>query len=283
MSVEKSCLYIVATPIGNLGDVTARAAEILKDVDEIWAEDTRHSRKLMQHLRINTKLVACHDHNEAERAKQLLTKLAAGFSIALISDAGTPLISDPGYRIVCAARENGFNVYPIPGASAVIAALCASGMPTDRFSFEGFLPAKTRARSQALAELASESRTLVFYESSHRIAASISAMRDVFGADRQACVARELTKLHESIQTGRLGELCEKIDGGEIPAKGEFAVVVRGANPSAENESSRELARLLPLLLAELSPKRAAKLAAEITGVSRNEAYQAAIELKQPK
>jgi len=181
MLVEKGALYIVATPIGNLGDISARAGAVLAAVSEVWAEDTRHSKKLFQHLGISPRTVACHDHNESRRVDTLLEKLRAGDSIALISDAGTPLISDPGYRLVSACREQGFPVRPVPGASALIAALSVSGLATDRFVFEGFLPSRGSARGDCLERLRDETRTLVFYESSHRIVASLSAMRDHFG------------------------------------------------------------------------------------------------------
>ncbi len=276
--LENGVLYIVATPIGNLGDISARAREVLGAATEVWVEDTRHSRKLFQHLAISPRVFACHDHNEFRRVEVLLEKLRNGDSIALISDAGTPLISDPGYRLVCACRQRGFPVRPVPGASALVAALSVSGLATDRFAFEGFLPSKPAARDARLRALADETRTLVFYESSHRIKVSVSAMRAHFGADRAAVIARELTKLHETVLADTLGLLSQRIAADTMQQKGEFVVMVAGAEPLAD-DASAELKRVLGLLLPEMSARRAAVVAAGITGVGKNQAYRVAIDL----
>lgn len=278
MRVEKSVLYIVATPIGNLGDISARAGAVLGAVSEVWAEDTRHSAKLFQHLGISPRVLACHDHNESGRVGKLLEKLHAGDSIALICDAGTPLISDPGYRLVSACRERGFQVRSVPGASALIAALSISGLATDRFAFEGFLPNKAAARSDRLQQLRDENRTLIFYESSHRIVASLTAMREHFGGDRAAVVARELTKLHETVIAETLDQLCKSVARDGNQQKGEFVVLIAGAEKDAV-DTSAELNRVLKLLLPEMSTRRAAAIAAKITGAARNCAYRAALEL----
>ena len=278
MLIEKGVLYIVATPIGNLGDISARAGAVLGAVSEVWAEDTRHSRRLFQHLGISPQVLACHDHNESERVGKLMEKLHAGDSIALICDAGTPLISDPGYRLVSACRQQGFQVQPVPGASALIAALSISGLATDRFAFEGFLPSKGSARSDRLRHLRDEKRTLIFYESSHRILASLLAMREHFGADRTAVVARELTKLHETVIADTLDQLCKRVADDSNQQKGEFVVLVTGAKNDAV-DTSAELNRVLKLLLPEMSVRRAAAIAAKITGTARNRAYRAALNL----
>lgn len=270
-------LFVVATPIGNLGDLSPRARETLAAVDLIAAEDTRHSRRLLEHFGIRRPLVALHEHNERERSEQLIERLRAGESVALISDAGTPLISDPGYRLVRAAREAGVPVVPIPGPSALIAALSVAGLPTDRFVFEGFLPAKAQARRSRLQALADEPRTLVFYESSHRIQAMLGDLAEIFGPAREAVLARELTKQFEQIEGGRLDYLCEWLDADEHRRRGEFVVLVAGA-PAVE-EAAGEVRRVLEILLRELPVKRAAAVAAELTGRRRNEVYRLALEL----
>ena len=276
--LENGTLYIVATPIGNLGDITVRARTVLAEVVEVWVEDTRHSRKLFQHLGIAPRVFACHDHNESQCVARLLEKLRAGLSIALISDAGTPLISDPGYRLVSACREHNLPVRPVPGASALIAALSVGGLATDRFVFEGFLPSKVSARNDCLQRLRSEVRTLVFYESSHRIVASLSAMCIGFGADRRAVVARELTKLHETVIVDTLDRVCEYLAGDSVLRRGEFVVLIDGARQVQDNTDD-ELYRILGILLPEMSAKRAAVVATKITGIARNQAYRAALDL----
>jgi len=270
-------LFVVATPIGNLGDLSPRARETLATVDLIAAEDTRHSRRLLEHFGIRRPLVALHEHNERERCERLIERLQAGESVALISDAGTPLISDPGYRLVRAAREAGVPVVPVPGPSALIAALSVAGLPTDRFVFEGFLPAKAQARRSRLQALANEPRTLVFYESSHRIQAMLADLAEILGSDREAVLARELTKQFEQIEGGRLDHLCQWLDADENHRRGEFVVLVAGA-PAVEEEAG-EVQRILEILLRELPVKRAAAVAAELTGRRRNELYRLALEL----
>ena len=273
-------LFIVATPIGNLDDITARAKEVLAEVDLIAAEDTRHSATLMQHLGIKTPLVAYHDHNEREASSGFIDKIQHGTSVALISDAGTPLISDPGYRIVELAHARGIPVIPIPGPSALIAGLSASGLPTDRFLFVGFIPAKTAARKKSLEEVSGQQATLVFYESRHRILASLADMKSVLGADRPATIGRELTKKFEEIRHGTLGELFELVSSGSITSKGEFVVMVAG---TTEIESNYEHVSLLKALLKELPPRKAAGLAGQITGLPKKLFYELSLALKHDK
>ncbi|MDH3490454.1 MAG: 16S rRNA (cytidine(1402)-2'-O)-methyltransferase [Gammaproteobacteria bacterium] len=265
-------LFIVATPIGNLEDLTPRARQTLAEVDLIAAEDTRHTGRLLSHIGVKTRLSALHDHNEEQVVPKLIASLQAGQSIALVSDAGTPLVSDPGYRLVRAAHASGIAVSPIPGASAVTAALSAAGLPTDRFCFEGFLPAKKAARLSVLETLSRETRTLVFYESVHRIADMLADLCDVFGDERTAFVGRELTKMHEQCVQEALGSLRDKVAAGSIVGKGEFVIVVAGCDELAE--SSLEIDRLLKALAARLSAKDAARVAAEATGLKRNDLYK---------
>lgn len=267
-------LYVVATPIGNLADLSPRAQEVLRSVAAICAEDTRRSGQLLSHFGIQQPLVALHEHNEDALAQRLVSRLQAGESLALVSDAGTPLVSDPGFRLVRAARAAGIKVSPVPGACAAIAALSVAGLPSDRFTFEGFLPAKASARREQLQRLAGETRTLVFYESSHRIAESLADMRAAFGDDRPAVLARELTKLFETVLDGTLAELQAKVDADDNQRKGEFVVMVQGA---ADDEAAQlvEGRRVYALLNAHLPPSAAAKLAAEITGAPRKELYGA--------
>lgn len=271
-------LYIVSTPIGNLGDMTSRAIETLKEVDVIAAEDTRHSGRLLQHFSIQTPMISLHDHNEQQRSTTLLTRLQAGESVALISDAGTPLISDPGYKLVSMVRAQGISVVPIPGACAMIAALSSAGLPTDRFMFEGFLPSKKGARQQTLAALQYETRTLVFYESPRRLTGCLADMQAAFGDARQACIARELTKLHETIETRSLAELAGWVAASPEQLKGECVLLVAGA-PAAQTADEVALNQMLIVLLAELPVKRAAKVAAELLGVGKNAAYAQALIL----
>lgn len=272
-------LYIVATPIGNLEDISPRAVRVLKEVDGIAAEDTRHSRRLLSHYAIETPLCACHEYNEDEVTGQLLDRLMSGESLALITDAGTPLISDPGYRLVHAARKQGIVVTPVPGPSALTAALSVSGLPTDRFVFEGFLPARHQARMTRLEALARESRTLVFYESSHRIVDSLEDMTRVFGPDRTAVVAREMTKVFEQVQGDRLAGLMEWLGADPDHRKGEFVVLVAG-DRSEKGDLTADDLQLLEALLPELAVKKAAALAARITGKRKKDFYAAAIRMK---
>jgi 16S rRNA (cytidine1402-2'-O)-methyltransferase len=264
---------VVATPIGNLGDLSPRAQKTLRDAQLIAAEDTRHSRPLLQHFGIATPLTALHEHNERAVVASLVAKLQAGAQVALISDAGTPLVSDPGFRLVRAAREAGIAVSPVPGPCAAIAALSVAGLPSDRFVFEGFLPAKATARRARLRELAVETRTLVFYESSHRIVECCADLRDAFGAGREARLLRELTKLHETCIGSTLAELAERVGSDPEQRLGECVLVVagRGGETDARLAEGR---RVYALLRAELAPAQAAKLAAAISGAPRKALYE---------
>lgn len=273
-TVRPGTLHVVATPIGHRDDISTRAVETLKSVAVIAAEDTRHTRPLLQHLGIDTPLVALHDHNERTAVDALVQRLVDGDHVALVSDAGTPLISDPGFRLVRAARQAGLRVSPVPGPSAVVAALSVAGLPSDRFVFEGFLPAKAGARRSRLAELAGEPRTLIFYESSHRIAESLEDMRDVFGAGREAVVARELTKLFETVLGAPLAQLVQTVQGAPNQQKGEFVVMVAGRDETEDDRLAEGL-RVFGILKDELPPAKAAKLAAAITGAPRKALYGA--------
>ena len=274
-------LYCVATPIGNLGDMTARAVKILGSVGKVYAEDTRVTQRLLTHFGIHNHLVSLHDHNEGARVATVLADLAQGLDIALVSDAGTPLISDPGYHLVKEVAAAGFQVIPIPGASAVIAALSVAGLPTDRFVFEGFLPAKSSGRRAALDALCKEPRTLVFYESSHRIEAFLEDVVAVMGADRPLVIARELTKLYESFYRGSAGELLTRIHTDGDMQRGEFVVMVAGDEPLADEEANALSAgQVLQVLLEEGLPTRqAAKIAARLTGQAKNKLYRQAMEM----
>ncbi|BAU72682.1 16S rRNA (cytidine(1402)-2'-O)-methyltransferase [Metapseudomonas furukawaii] len=272
-------LYVVATPIGNLDDITARALKVLREVSLIAAEDTRHSARLLQHFGIETPLAACHEHNERDHGGRFLSRLLSGENVALISDAGTPLISDPGFHLVRSAQAAGVRVVPVPGACALIAALSAAGLPSDRFSFEGFLPAKASARRGRLEGVREESRTLIFYEAPHRLLESLEDMRGVFGGERQAVLARELTKTFETLKGASLAELCAWVAADANQQRGECVVLVGGWQPpEGEDSVSAEAVRVLELLLAEMPVKRAAALAAEITGVRKNLLYQEALK-----
>ncbi|MBS7663819.1 16S rRNA (cytidine(1402)-2'-O)-methyltransferase [Pseudomonas lalucatii] len=276
-------LYVVATPIGNLDDIGARALRVLGEVALIAAEDTRHSARLLQHFGIATPLAACHEHNERDQGGRFLARLQAGEDVALISDAGTPLISDPGYHLVRQARAAGVPVVPVPGACALIAALSAAGLPSDRFIFEGFLPAKAVGRRARLEQVREEPRTLIFYEAPHRILECLQDMRAVFGDGRPALLARELTKTFETLKGLPLGELCAWVAADSNQQRGECVVLVAGWQaPEGEAAVSAEALRVLDLLLGEMPLKRAAALAAEITGVRKNLLYQAALE-RQPR
>ncbi|QSP96158.1 16S rRNA (cytidine(1402)-2'-O)-methyltransferase [Marinobacter salinisoli] len=275
-------LYIVATPIGNLDDLSPRATRTLASVDVVAAEDTRHSGRLLQHLGIQKRMIALHDHNEKDRAEALISYLDKGHDVALISDAGTPLISDPGYVLVRIARERGFRVSPVPGPCALVAALSAAGLPTDRFLFAGFLPAKRSGRRSALDALRRETATLVFYESPHRIMDAVSDMEAVFGEARELVLGRELTKTFETFYAGSITEVRQQLEVDPHGSRGEFVVMVRGAESAAAAgaESALDVDRLLQLLLPELPVKKVAKVVAELSGQSKNELYQRALELK---
>ncbi|MCW9088859.1 MAG: 16S rRNA (cytidine(1402)-2'-O)-methyltransferase [Gammaproteobacteria bacterium] len=273
--MQAGILYVVATPIGNLGDLSPRAVDILQRVDCIAAEDTRHSAGLMRHFAITTPMLSLHEHNERQKTQLLLQRLEGGESIALIADAGTPLISDPGYILVREAHMAGLRVVPIPGPSALIAALSASGLPTDRFSFEGFLPAKAGARRKLLEALAQERRTLAFYESPHRILDSLADMAGIFGETREAVVARELTKTFETIRHDNLGNLLEWMRGDANQQKGEFVVLVGEAPKDEGGEGpAAEACRIADILVQELPVKQAAALAASISGEKKNALYK---------
>lgn len=278
---QPGVLYVVATPIGNMGDISARAREILAGVGAVAAEDTRHSALLLRELGLERPLVSLHEHNERARAVELVGRLRAGESIALVSDAGTPLISDPGYQLLQAVLEAGIVVSPVPGPSATITALSASGLPCDRFCFEGFLPSRTIARRRRLAELAAETRTLVIYEAPHRIAACLADLAAACGESRRACVARELTKHFETFYRGSLGELAERAKTDENMARGESVILIEGA--AEQPRGSAQLDETLQVLLGFLPPSAAAAAAAKLTGTRRNDAYARALALaKEP-
>ena len=273
-------LYVVATPIGNLGDLSARAREILQTCSLIAAEDTRHTGTLLKHFGIQTPQLSLHDHNERDRAPELIRKLREGAQIALVSDAGTPGISDPGFELVRAVAAAGFEIVAVPGPCAAIAALSIGGVPTDRFCFEGFLPARGAARRKRLQSLELEPRTLVLYEAPHRVREMLEDCAEVFGGERQATVAREITKLHESTYRGSLRELLTRATTDADFGRGEIVLVLAGA-PQQEIAAEGGLDRVLKILLAELPLKQAAHLAAQITETRDNEAYKRALQLKQ--
>ncbi len=275
--VDPSTLYIVPTPIGNLSDITQRALDVLNSVDLVAAEDTRHTGLLLQHFMINARMFAFHDHNEQQKADTLVEKLKSGVSIALVSDAGTPLINDPGFHLVRRCRDEGIRVIPLPGACAAITALSASGLPSDRFCYEGFLPAKSKARNDVLDALIDEPRTMIFYESTHRILESLTQMRDVWGAERYVVMARELTKTWESIYGAPVGELLEWVQEDSNRIKGEIVLIVEGALQDKE-EITPQAVKTLSLLLNELPLKKAAALTAEIHHLKKNRLYQYALE-----
>ena len=273
-------LYIVATPIGNLDDITLRAIDTLKRVDLIAAEDTRHSGLLLQHLGIKARLYSLHDHNEQEKAHVLIEKLQAGISIALISDAGTPLINDPGYHLVKACRENGIKVVPIPGACAAIAALSVAGLPSDKFIYEGFLPAKSKARQDNLASLITEPRTMIFYESTHRLLETLKDMQTIFGANKQIVLAKELTKTWETIVSFPVNELIDWLNQDASRQKGEFVLIVAGYIESNKDIDPKAI-NTLKLLQKELPLKKAAAITSEIYGLKKNQLYQIGLNLEE--
>ncbi len=272
-------LFIVATPIGNLDDISFRAVEILKSVDLVLAEDTRHSKKLLKHLNIAKPIRAFHEHNEREKMKAIIGELHSGKSIALISDAGTPLISDPGYFLVAQAKKEGLRVVPIPGPSALITALSASGLTSDSFTFLGFLPSKKTARVKLLKSLVSRTETSIFYESPKRILATLTDMYSIFGGSREVCLARELTKLFETIQTDSIPNLIKYLNIDKSHQKGEFVILVSAIDKIDRTEAETQLDSLLPILCAEMGASKAAKLAAKITGIDKKQCYKRAIDL----
>lgn len=279
-SARDAVLYVVATPIGNLGDITARALDVLRKVDLVAAEDTRHSRKLLNHFSIETPLVACHEFSSGAELQKLLQKLEQGRQVALISDAGTPLISDPGFALVRLAHERGYRVEPIPGACAAIAALSVGGLPCDAFLFAGFLPPKSRAREQALERLSLEQATLVFYEAPHRLLDTLEAMSRIFGEDRPAVLARELTKTFETVVRASLASLSDLVRSDANQSKGECVLLVQGCVAEAKDAVDPEALRILDILLQDLPVAQAAALASKITGFRKRELYQLALERK---
>lgn len=276
-------LFVVATPIGNLQDLSARARQVLAGASLVAAEDTRHSRQLLVAHGIETRLVSVHEHNESERVPEILNTLRGGASVALVSDAGTPLISDPGLRIVRAAIDAHIEVRAVPGPCAAIAALSISGLPTERFGFEGFLPQKAAARRERLAALASDARTLIFYEAPHRLVECLTDLNAAFGPQRIAVLARELTKVFESVYRGSLAELLNRATGDADMQRGEIVILVEGRADAGGDAERAELERVLPVLLGELPVSQAASLAAKLTGASRNLAYQLALTLSKSK
>lgn len=280
MSFKKGSLYIVATPIGNMGDMTERAQKVLSDVDIIAVEDTRRSGQLLRNFEISTAMIAVHEHNERQICDSLLERIENGESIALISDAGTPLLSDPGYILVNQAREREITVVPIPGVSAVITALSVAGLPTDRFVFEGFLPAKSSARQHRLEKLKDDGRTLIFYEAPHRIVEMLKDCQLIFGGQRKVVLARELTKTFETVHGDALDTLIPWVEADENQRKGEFVVLVQGAEAREDTGIDAESERILLILLKNLPVKQAAALTANITGLKKNALYQFALELK---
>ena len=281
--VEAGVLYVVATPIGNLADISQRALAVLAGVDFIAAEDTRHSGRLLQHYQITSKTLALHDHNERDRAPDVVARLMQGKSVALISDAGTPLISDPGFHLVRLARESGIKVMPVPGASAMIAALSAAGLPSDRFVFEGFLPSKSTARKKRLEAMGMETRTLIFYEAPHRLLDTLADMVAVLGADRHVVLARELTKTFETIKSDAAAALLEWASDDPDQQKGEVVLLVAGVSVAEDDVPDGEAQRILKILLDELPLSQASALAAKITGGKKKPLYQLGLSLAELK
>ena len=272
-------LFIVATPIGNLDDITFRAFEVLKSVDFVLAEDTRHSKKLLSHLDISKRIRAFHEHNEREKTKAIISEIYSGKSIALISDAGTPLISDPGYFLVAQAKKEGLKVVPIPGPTALITALSASGLASDSFTFLGFLPSKQTARVKLLKSLVGRTETSIFYESPKRILATLTDMHSIYGDSREVCLAKELTKVFETIQTGSIPNLIDYLTIDQNHQKGEFVILISATDKIDIAEAETQLNSLLPILCAELGASKAAKLAAKITGIDKKQCYKRALDL----
>lgn len=277
--VNSGTLFVVATPIGNLGDLSPRAREVLAAVQLIAAEDTRHTRQLLQSFGIETPLTSLHEHNEAQKSEGLIERLACGESLAIVSDAGTPLISDPGFDLIAGARRRGIPVIAIPGPCAAIAAISVAGLPADRFAFEGFLPAKSAARRAQLEKLVSESRTLIFYEAPHRLSETLVDMGAVLGPQRAASISRELTKRFETTYSGTLAELAQAAQRDENMSRGEIVIVVAGSSAPPQDAVALNAEQLLRALLDELSPAQAAKIAARVTGAKRSELYEVAVRL----
>jgi len=275
-------LYIVATPIGNLDDISLRAIATLKAVELIAAEDTRHSRQLLNHLGIDTRMLSCHEHNEQSRSVEILEKLAAGSDVALISDAGTPLISDPGYRLVSAAQQQGIRVSPIPGANSAIAALSAAGLPTENFHFVGFLSAKSGERARQLQTLSERPGTLVLFESSHRIERLLVQLAQIF-PNNPCVIAKELTKLHEKFLRGCAAELLQVFARDPKLTRGEFVVLIDNTSADAETALNNDDVRMLEILLDEVSVKMAVKIAMRLTGKKKNEIYHQALQLQEKR
>ncbi|WP_290703239.1 16S rRNA (cytidine(1402)-2'-O)-methyltransferase [Amphritea sp.] len=278
--MSEAVLYVVATPIGNLEDITPRALRILESVALIAAEDTRHSGRLLSHFNIKTPMIAVHDHNERQQQQKIIEKLQQGKDIALISDAGTPLISDPGFILVREVRAAGFQVAPVPGCCALVAALCAAGVPSDRFAFEGFPPAKSQQRLNYYAARANETRTLMFYESPHRIIDSLKDIVTAFGSERSIVLARELTKTFETFLGGTAEEVLAQVEADPNQRRGEFVLMIEGAPEQDDSLLDPRSSEVLDILLEELSVKQASALAARITGVKKKVLYQAALERK---
>ncbi len=278
MQKETGKLFIVSTPIGNLEDITYRAVETLKNVDLILAEDTRHSAKLISHFQISKKLIAFHDHNEKSQYMKIIEKLKDGLNIALISDAGTPLINDPGFNLVRSAKQENINVVPVPGASSPIAALSASGLPADSFTFLGFVPTKDSDRINFLEKLKYSSGTSIFFESPSRILKTTTLIKEIFGSKRNVCLAKEISKIHETIITGDIDEIIHYLEESSDHQKGEFVVLVGGLNYKEIDEKLVLLNEIIPHLLKEMSASKAAKLAAKITSLDKDTCYKAIIE-----
>ena len=272
-------LFIVATPIGNLDDITFRAFEVLKSVDFVLAEDTRHSKKLLSHLDISKPIRAFHEHNEREKTKAIISEIYSGKAIALISDAATPLISDPGYFLVAQAKKEGLKVVPIPGPTALITALSASGLASDSFTFLGFLPSKQTARIKLLKSLLNRTDTSIFYESPKRVLATLTDMQTIFGDSREVCLAKELTKAFETIHTGSIPNLIEYLTIDQNHQKGEFVILISATNKIDLAEAEIQLDSLLPILCAEMGTSKAAKIAAKITGIDKKKCYKRAMDL----
>ncbi|KPK56063.1 MAG: methyltransferase [Thiotrichales bacterium SG8_50] len=278
MSINVGTLYVVATPIGNLEDMSARAQRVLAAVDVVAAEDTRRTRQLLHHFGLSVPCIALHEHNELSVAPKLVERIQHGESVALVSDAGTPLLSDPGFNLVRAAAAAGVSIVPVPGASAMLCALCVSGLPTDRFAFEGFLPAKAAARQRRVEELAGESATLVFFESPHRIASTLRDMVAILGAERPAVLARELTKVHETVLRGSLGALERRVATDADQRRGEMVLLVGGAPAEEREMAEQDAVRVLDTLLRYLPTKHAVAAAAELTGLKKNALYALALQ-----
>ena len=278
--MSDNALYIVATPIGNLGDMTPRAIDVLKQVDVIAAEDTRHSKRLMSHFGIDTPMIPCHDHNERQQTERIVYKLQQGESVALVSDAGTPLISDPGFFLVRSVREAGFKVIPVPGSCAIIAALSVSGLATDRFFFEGFLPAKSSGRKKKLEELGAMPSTWGVYESTHRIVDSLKDFQAVLGDERYMVLAREITKTFETVIAGTVAEVLDALEQDPDQRRGEFVLLIEGNKEEVDQTIDENTVRWLVRLLEELPPKKAAAVIADVTGLKKKDIYNKALSLK---